>query len=71
MLVTKSEWVDWTSNPVTKAFLEAAFIRREDAKEILAVSAGLDGDSDNFYRGFIAAYDEMKDFRIEDLIDED
>lgn len=66
-IITKQEWTDWKVNPVTKAFFQAANIRIEDAKDILAQSAGLDQISDNFNRGFIAAYVEMFDFRIEDL----
>ena len=66
-LITKQEWAVWKVNPVTKAFFQAANIRIEDAKDILAQSAGLDSISDNFYRGFIQAYIEMFDFRIEDM----
>ncbi len=66
-VITKQEWADWKINPVTKAFFQAANIRIEDAKDILAQSAGLDSISDNFYRGFIQAYIEMFDFRIDDL----
>ena len=68
--ITKTEWTDWKINPVTKAFFQAASIRVEDAKDILAQSAGLDQASDNFYRGFIQAYIEMTEFRIDDLEDD-
>lgn len=70
-IVTKEEWADWKINPVTKAFYSACEQRIEDAKDILAQSAGLDQISDNFYRGFIQAYAEMFGFRIEDLEDSD
>lgn len=65
--MTMDDWQQWKASPVTKAFFEAAQYRVEDAKDILGASAGLDQASDNFYRGFIAAYLEMKDFRIEDI----
>ena len=65
--ITKQEWSDWKINPVTKAFFAATNQRVEDAKDILAQSAGLDTLSDNFYRGFIQAYLEMREFRIDDL----
>ena len=68
--ISKEEWTDWKANSVTRAFFQAADYRVDDAKEILGASAGLDSDSDNFYRGFIRAYSEMKEFRIEDLDDE-
>lgn len=70
-IITKEEWSDWKINPVTKAFYNACDQRIEDAKDILAQSAGLDTVSDNFYRGFIQAYVEMFGFRIEDMEDEE
>jgi len=66
-VVTYDDWQQWKASQVTKAFFEAAQLRVEDAKEILGGTAGLDHASDNFYRGFIAAYQEMSEFRIEDL----
>jgi len=66
-VISKSEWTDWKADTVTRAFYAAAEERVEDAKEILAASAGQDSDQDNFMRGFISAYREMTDFRIEDL----
>lgn len=65
MVITKSDFDDWKKNSVTKAFFQAAEERVEDAKDILASQAGLDGVNDNFYRGFIHAYREMSDFRME------
>lgn len=66
-IVTKEEWLDWKRNPVTKAFYDAVEERIEDAKDMLSSSAGVDPTTDNFYRGFINAYREMLNFRIEDL----
>ena len=66
-MISKQEWSDWKINPVTKAFFQAAGMRVEDTKDILAQSAGMDQLADNFYRGFIAAYMEMREFRIDDL----
>jgi len=65
--MTYSDFQNWLLDPVTKAFYEACNIRIGDAKDVLAASAGLDHAQDNFYRGFIAAYLEMQDFRIDDL----
>ena len=68
--IKSSEWNDWKQDKVTKAFYGATFERIEDAKDILSVSAGLDLDENNFYRGFIAAYREMVEFKVDDLIDD-
>lgn len=65
-MISKSDFDNWKADPVTKAFWEACQYRIEDAKEILATSAGLDGVNDNFTRGFIAAYNEIRQFRYED-----
>ena len=66
-VITASDFVDWKSNPVTKAFIEACNIRVEDAKDELAISAGINPTQDNLLRGFILAYREMQDFRIDDI----
>lgn len=65
--VTQSEFNDWKANPVTKAFFLAARERVEEAKEFLATTAGMNANEDNYYRGFIQAYREVPEFRVEDL----
>jgi len=70
MSVTKSEWTDWKVNNVTRAFFHAADERIEEAKDILANTAGQDSSADSFLRGFISAYREMQDFRVEDVNDD-
>lgn len=67
MIVSPSDFSDWRQNNVTKAFFEACHLRIEDAKNTLSVSAGISPVEDNFLRGFILAYREMFDFRIDDL----
>lgn len=64
--MTKEDFRDWQAMPITKLFYGACEERIEDAKEVLANSAGLDPMQDSFYRGFIYAYNEMKQFRFED-----
>ena len=64
-VITKQDFQDWKLNDVTRAFYHACNQRIEDCKDILAGSAGLDSDTDNFYRGFIAAYTELQDFRVD------
>ena len=71
MVITKDDFISWKSNPVTKAFYSACFDRVSDAKDVLGDTAGQDPDQDNFYRGFIHAYREMFDFRVEDVGVED
>ena len=65
--VTQSEFNDWKANPVTRAFFLAAMERAEEAKNYLATTAGLNSADDNYYRGFIQAYREVPEFRVEDL----
>ena len=66
-IITASDFIDWKSNPVTKAFMEACNERIEDAKSELAISAGINPIQDNLLRGLILAYREINDFRIDDL----
>jgi hypothetical protein len=70
MTISVSDFQNWKSDPVTQAFMTACEERVEDAKEVLANSAGLDPINDNVYRGFILAYREMQDFRIDGLGEE-
>lgn len=64
-MISKSDFENWKLDPVTKAFFEAAEERIEDAKDILSTSAGVNPDEDNFFRGFIHAYREMQEFRVD------
>lgn len=68
--ITKTEWGDWKQDNITRAFFSAADQRIEDAKDILSVTAGMDVEENNWYRGFIAAYREMQEFRVDDLQDD-
>lgn len=68
-LISQSDFQNWKSDPVTQAYFEAIIYRIEDAKESLAANAGLDSASDCFNRGFIYAYRELLDFRIDDVIE--
>lgn len=70
-MISKEEWIDWKANPVTKAFLLACVDRIEEAKEVLSYKAGQDLIEDNYFRGFIQAYREMLEFKIEDIPVED
>lgn len=66
-VITASDFIEWKSNPVTRAFFEACNERIEDAKDNLSISAGIDSVQDNLMRGIIYAYREMQEFRIDDL----
>ena len=69
-MITKSEWNDWKQDKVTRAFFAAADMRIDDAKDILSVTAGMDVEENNWYRGFIGAYREMFEFKVDDLVDD-
>lgn len=66
-VVTKEEWLAWKNDHVTRAFYEAVQDRIEDSKDLLSYSAGVDQAQDNYWRGFIAAYREMLDFKVEEI----
>ena len=47
-MITKSDFQSWKDHPVTIAYFDACKLRVEDAKDILANSAGLSSEDDNF-----------------------
>ena len=71
MALSQSDFDNWRSDQVTKAFMQAARERVEDAKDVLSVQAGFDPKEDNYLRGLIQAYREMQDFRVEDAQEAD
>jgi hypothetical protein len=65
--ITASDFQQWKENSVTKAFMWAAQERIEDGMNVLSTTAGMDLIQDNYMRGFIAAYRELEQFRIDDI----
>jgi len=65
-IITKSDFDNWKADPVTKAFMFAINERIEESKDVLSVQAGINPNEDNYLRGFIQAYREIQDFRVED-----
>jgi len=66
-ILTRGDFDNWLSDPVTKAFVQATKERIEDAKDVLSVQAGINQNEDNYIRGLIQAYREVQDFRIDDI----
>jgi hypothetical protein len=66
-VIQPDDFVLWRNDPVTQAWMEACEQRQTDAKELLVDTAGVDSVNDNFYRGFIRAYEEMLHFKVDDL----
>ena len=64
-VISQSDLQNWKADPVTKAYFDAIQERIADAKEILATSAGLDSNADNFLRGFIAGQNDMLDVKVD------
>lgn len=68
--ITKSEFEEWQNHFITKAFMLVIQERIEGAKDVLAGSAGINQQEDNFYRGFIHAHREVLDFRVDNSDEE-
>ncbi len=62
--MSKSEFTDWKSQPITQKVFKALKEREELVKDILASSAGEDSRVDRFHVGYIAA---LKDFYLMDF----
>lgn len=68
-MLTATDFYNWKQDPMTKAFFEACEGRVQEAISQLITSAGLDSNSDNYTRGFIAAYEEIAQVRFDDVVE--
>lgn len=68
--ISKLDFQQWKSSPVTEAFLSACQDQLKSANDSLIQRAGLDSNDDNFYRGYIRAYLEVMDLTLEDVVEE-
>lgn len=66
-MISTQDFLTWKQDSVTQAFFQSVQYRIEDAKETLSTSAGIDSDSDNWFRGFIAGQRDVLDVRVEDV----
>ena len=66
----RADFDNWRQDSVTKAFYLAMIDRVEEAKEVLSNQAGFNAVEDSYYRGFIRAYREALEFRIDDLTED-
>jgi hypothetical protein len=62
LFISKSEWIAWKSNPVTKVFLKAIFDKRESIKEELAEGRGR--EDLNLYIGQCQGMKDCLDYAI-------
>ena len=69
-MITKQDWDSWKADPVTRAFFDACLERGEGFKDILSVSAGENPVYDSKLVGFILAYQEITEFKVEDVNDD-
>ncbi len=70
-MINQSDFNEWKTQPVTRAFFLAAQERIDECKDILSYSAGTDALQDNMLVGLIRAYREMQDFRVEEAVNDD
>lgn len=67
MRISQSDFSNWLGDPVTKAYKIALAEGIGQVKEVLATSAGLDPNEDNFRRGYITALNDALQFSVLDL----
>ena len=65
--ISRSDFDIWSADQVTKAYKIALAEGIGQIKELLATSAGLDPNEDNFRRGYIAGLSDALNFSILDL----
>jgi hypothetical protein len=66
MVITKDEFLQWKSSPITNEVFGIIKERVLEAKDVLAKQAGLDSREDGFYCGMIHALTEILDISFED-----
>jgi len=66
MQVSKEEFQQWLESPVTEEVFDMICTRIDDAKEILAATAGTDQLNDRFYVGMIRAFREILEISYEE-----
>lgn len=67
MTFTSRDFIDWKSNPVTKAVFEDYRARIESHKDILSTIAGKDPITDRFHAGYIQAFRDALDVDVGEL----
>ena len=65
--ISRSDFDIWSADQVTKAYKIALAEGIGQIKELLATSAGLDPNEDNFRRGYITGLSDALNFSILDL----
>ncbi len=63
-VMTQSEFDAWKHHFITKEFFLLVQTRIEDVKDLLAGSAGLDQNEDNFRRGYVTGMNDILDFYV-------
>lgn len=66
MTITAKDFIDWKSNPVTKAVFNDYKSRIEAHKDILSYVAGKDSLDDRFHAGYIQAFRDALEVSAED-----
>ena len=66
-VISSTDFYNWKSDPVTTMVMININERIEQAKQILAGSAGLDTNNDNYLRGYIAANNDILGVGFEDM----
>ncbi len=64
--ISKEEFLDWKANHVTKAVFGVLEQRIQDAKDILAATAGEDPVADRYLVGMIRGFSELQEVSYED-----
>ena len=57
--MTKEEFVDWKSNPVTREVIKSLNYKIDELSYLLSSSAGVNPIEDRFKAGAIAAYRDL------------
>lgn len=70
-VISSTEFYNWKSDPVTTMMMIVINQRIDQAKDLLASSAGVDSNQDNYLRGYIASNLDILNIDLESMEEQD
>lgn len=70
-VINSTDFYNWKSDPVTTMMMIVINDRINQAKDLLASSAGVDSNQDNYLRGYIASNYDILNIDLESMEESD
>lgn len=70
-VISSTDFYNWKSDPVTTMMMIVINQRIDQAKDLLASSAGINSNQDNYLRGYIASNIDILNIDLESMEEQD